>query len=60
MGFNSGFKGLTGYWMTLTKREENRNKKISSISHSLENSLGKRLQTCHKTEYVMWWWRWWW
>jgi len=44
---------VSSYWMTLQKRGDTRNRKMEALdlSHSVDNSLWKRLWTCRKTDY---------
>jgi hypothetical protein len=44
---------VSSYWMTFRKREILKFERDKTRSHSVANSLWKRLWTYHKTDYVM-------
>jgi hypothetical protein len=44
---------VSSYWTTLGKNKILEIERGSTRSHSVENSLWKRLRTCRKTDYRM-------
>jgi hypothetical protein len=46
-------KEVSSYWMTLRKRQVMVLERGSTRSHSVENSLCKRLRTCREADWGM-------